>query len=67
MVSIILIYLSDLYSLYAFKGFLPAVFFFKINIFKKVISGIPSKPQTVWIQDRPNILWGMGESFKDYS
>ena len=31
------------------------VIFFKINFFEKILSGIPSECQTVWIQIRPNI------------
>ena len=33
--------------------------FFKINFFLKVLSGIPSECQTVWIQIRPNKTSGL--------
>ena len=33
-----------------------SVFFYKINFFKKILSGIPSECQTVWTQIRHNIL-----------
>ena len=32
------------------------IFFFKINLFSKKISRIPSECKTVWIQIRPDIL-----------
>ena len=33
--------------------------FFKINFFQKILSGIPSECQTVWIQIRPEIILGL--------
>ena len=33
--------------------------FFKINLSEKILSGIPSECQTVWIQIRPDILSGL--------
>ena len=33
--------------------------FFKINFFKKILSGIPVECQTVWIQIRTDILAGL--------
>ena len=38
-----------------------ADFFFKIYIFKPILSGIPSECQTVWIQIRPYL----GSDFLD--
>ena len=38
---------------------LSAVFFFQNKLFRKILSGIPSECQTVWIQIRPNILSGL--------
>ena len=38
---------------------LSADFFFEINYFEKIILGIPSECQTVWIQIRPDILSGL--------
>ena len=35
------------------------IFFFKINFFKKYLSGIPSECQIIWIQIRPDILSGL--------
>ena len=46
-----------------FKLFANLVFFhddfFQIQLFRKIISGIPSECQTVWIQIRPDVLWGL--------
>ena len=36
-------------------AFLSSAYFFYNKLFQKIISGIPSKCQTVWIQIRPNI------------
>ena len=36
-----------------------ADFFFKINIFERFLSEIPSGSQKIWIQIRPNILSGL--------
>ena len=33
--------------------------FFSKSLFKKILSGIPSECQTVWIQIRPDILSGL--------
>ena len=33
--------------------------FFQIQLFRKILSGIPSECQTVWIQIRPNLLLGL--------
>ena len=35
-----------------------AVFFFQNQLFRKIISGIPSECQTVWTQIRPDVLSG---------
>ena len=35
------------------------IFFQKFFFFRKILSGIPSECQTVWIQIRPNILLGL--------
>ena len=40
-------------------AFLSSADFLKINFFEKNISGIPSECQTVWIEIRPNILYGL--------
>ena len=40
-----------------FHTFLSSAdFFFKIQLFRKIILGIPSKCQTVWIQTMPDFL-----------
>ena len=36
-----------------------AIFFFQNQLFRKILSGIPSECQRVWIQIRPNILSGL--------
>ena len=40
-------------------AFLSSADFFKINFFEKILSGMPSECQTVWIQIRPNNLLGL--------
>ena len=41
-----------------FHAFLSSAdFFFKINFFRKILSGIPSECQTDWIRIRPDILF----------
>ena len=39
--------------------FYRLLIFFKINFFKKFLSGIPSDCQTVWNQIRPDIMSGL--------
>ena len=39
--------------------FLSSADFFQNQLFQKVLSGIPSGCQTVWIQVRPEVLSGM--------
>ena len=39
--------------------FCRLLIFFKINFFRKILSGISSECQTVWIKIRPNILSGL--------
>ena len=39
--------------------FVACWFFFQNQLFRKILSGIPSEYQTVWIQIRPSILWGL--------
>ena len=38
--------------------FCRLLIFFQIPLFRKILSGIPSECQTVWIQIRPDILSG---------
>ena len=42
-----------------FSYFFVVCCFYKINFFKKILSGIPSECQTVWIQIRLDILSGL--------
>ena len=42
-----------------FAYFLSSADFFRNQLFRKKFSGIPSECQTVSIQIRPNILWGL--------
>ena len=44
-----------------FAGFFlsSADFFFQNQLFRKILSGIQSECQTVWIQTRPDILSGL--------
>ena len=49
-------------SLHAVKFcmlFLSSADFFQNQLFRKILSGIPSEYQTVWIQIRPNMLSGL--------
>ena len=43
-----------------FAFFFVVFCFFQKQHFQKIISEIPSEYQIVWIQIRPNILWGPG-------
>ena len=40
-------------------AFLSSADFLRSQLFQQIISGIPSKGQTVWIQIRPEMLQGM--------
>ena len=42
-----------------FHAFLSSADFFQNQVFRKIISGIPSECQTDWIQIRPDILSGL--------
>ena len=42
-----------------FHAFLSSADFFQNHLFRKIILGIPSECQTVWIQIRPDILSGL--------
>ena len=39
--------------------FCRLLFFFKNQLFPKILSGIPSECQTDWIQIRPDKTWGL--------
>ena len=40
-------------------AYLSSADYFQNQLFRKIVSGIPSACQTVWIQIRPNILSGL--------
>ena len=42
-----------------FYGFLSSSDFFQNQLFRKILSGIPSECHIVWIQIRPNVLSGL--------
>ena len=42
-----------------FHDFTLSADFFQYQLFRKIISGIPSECQIVWIQIRPDILSGL--------
>ena len=39
--------------------FLSSADFFQNQLFRKILSGIPSECQIAWIQIRPNVLLGL--------
>ena len=41
------------------RSFLSSADFFQNQLFRKILSGIPSECQAVWIQIRPDILSGL--------
>ena len=42
-----------------FHAFWPSADFFQNQLFRKILSGIPSECQTAWTQIRPDILSGL--------
>ena len=65
----ILVKYSTLRLLGNFSGFLSSADIFQNQLVRKILSGIPSVCQTVWIQIRPDILSGLicvQTVFKDF-
>ena len=45
-----------IHAIFSYSFLLSADFFFQNQLFRKILSGIPSECQTVWTQIRPDIL-----------
>ena len=43
----------------SFHAFFAGCWFFQNQLFQKILSGIPSQCQTLWIQIRPDVLSGL--------
>ena len=65
------LHIQDLFSTFFWGGggggggrvtlhaFLLAAHFLKNQLYQKILAGIPSEYETVWIQNRPNVLLGL--------
>ena len=52
-------FVNSLHAGKFFKIFVRLLIFFEINFFEKFLQELPLECQTVWIQNRPDVLSGL--------